>query len=163
MAFAFWTSTFFNPDASLIDGFSITPAIAENRISFGNVWFQKEEIGSEVFFLTAQEHSFGPLQPTYAVSTTMKNGVWAGVGFSNTLRLSDAYQVNLRFLPGVYSRGKDVDLGGWIMFRSEIGLEYHISDNWGVSVSFDHRSSGDIWPYNPGMETIQLSISKKIK
>ena len=84
-------------------------------------------------------------------------------GFSNTLRLSDAYQVNLRFLPGVYSRGKDVDLGGWIMFRSEIGLEYHISDNWGVSVSFDHRSSGDIWPYNPGMETIQLSISKKIK
>ena len=46
------------------------------------------------------------------------------------------------------------------MFRSGVELEYKVSSDWNISVGYDHRSSGDIWEYNPGMETLKFSISK---
>ena len=49
------------------------------------------------------------------------------------------------------------------MFRSGVELEYKVNYDWHVALSYDHRSSGDIWKYNPGMETLKFSISKNIK
>ena len=46
------------------------------------------------------------------------------------------------------------------MFRSGLELEYNIDPRWKVSLCYDHRSSGDIWEYNPGMETIKISLIK---
>ena len=46
------------------------------------------------------------------------------------------------------------------MFRSGIELEYQIGNFWKISVAYDHRSSGDIWKYNPGLETVRFSLSK---
>ena len=46
------------------------------------------------------------------------------------------------------------------MFRSGVELEYTIDRHWKVSLGYDHRSSGDIWEYNPGMETIKISFIK---
>ena len=45
------------------------------------------------------------------------------------------------------------------MFRSGLELEYTI-DLVGGYHYYDHRSSGDIWEYNPGMETIKISVIK---
>ena len=71
--------------------------------------------------------------------------------------------VNFNFdLPGIYVKNSEEDLG-WIMFRSGIELEYSINNHWKISIGYDHRSSGDLWKYNPGMETIKLSISKTTK
>ena len=55
-----------------------------------------------------------------------------------------------------------MDLGGWLMFRSGIELEYKIGKLWNMSIAYDHRSSGDLWKYNPGLETIRFSLSKNI-
>ena len=44
--------------------------------------------------------------------------------------------------------------------RSGIELEYSINTDWKISLGYDHRSSGDIWKYNPGMETVKISIIK---
>ena len=46
------------------------------------------------------------------------------------------------------------------MFRSGIELEYEIHSDWKISFGYDHRSSGDLWDYNPGMETIKISLIK---
>ena len=54
------------------------------------------------------------------------------------------------------------DLGGWIMFRSGIELEYTLNNDWKISIGYDHRSSGDIWEYNPGMETVKISIIRNM-
>ena len=43
------------------------------------------------------------------------------------------------------------------MFRSGIELEFKLDNLWNISFAYDHRSSGDIWKYNPGLETIKLS------
>ena len=48
------------------------------------------------------------------------------------------------------------------MFRSGIELEYQIGKLWNMSIAYDHRSSGDLWKYNPGLETIMYILSKNI-
>jgi hypothetical protein len=161
IAFAFWTSTLLNTEASLIDGLKTIDASGMNKLSYSQVWFQKEHIGSEIALSTAANYSLGPLQPMYSLSLTSRNGLWIGAGFSNTIRLTDTLNAKFSFLPGIYSRGDDVDLGGWLMFKSGIGLEYEVKEKLAFTISFDHRSSGDIWAYNPGMETFQISLSKK--
>ena len=161
IAFAFWTTTLLNPEASLINGLETIDASGINKLSYSQVWFQKEHIGSEIAFSTSPNYSFGPLQPMYSLSRTSHNGVWVGAGFSNTISLTDTLNAKFSFLPGIYSRGDDVDLGGWLMFKSGIGLEYEVEEDLAFTISFDHRSSGDIWAYNPGMETVQISLSKK--
>ena len=65
-------------------------------------------------------------------------------------------------MPGFYLKGDEVDLGGWIMFRSGVEIMLDVDEKYTLSFGFDHRSSGDIWKYNPGMETVFLSNKKKI-
>ena len=77
-------------------------------------------------------------------------------------RLNDVLKFNFDFFPGIYLQNGEEDLGGWIMFRSGIELEYSINDDWNISLGYDHRSSGDLWNYNPGMETVKISIIKPL-
>lgn len=163
IALAFWTSTFLNPEAPILEGVNRIHATGENTISVSEVWFQKEKIGSEVALSRSANYSFGPLQPVASISRTGQNAYWIGAGFANTINISEKYRLKLRFAPGVYFKGNDVNLGGWLMFNSEIGLERNITDKWSISIAFDHRSSGDLWSYNPGMETVKLRFSKKIQ
>ena len=151
-----------NPEAPLLDGLQLRDSDGENKVSYSEVWFQKEKIGLELSLSTSSSSSFGPLQPTYSISQTSKNGLWIGAGFLNAISLTNTSHIRFSFLPGVYSKGDDVDLGGWLMFKSGVGFEYELNSNWSLSISFDHRSSGDIWEYNPGMETFQFSVIRKL-
>ena len=103
---------------------------------------------------------FGPLQRGRSISLTDQGGLWLGYGFIRKVELNDALNFNFDFFPGVYVKNNEEDLGGWIMFRSGIELEYSINTDWKISLGYDHRSSGDIWKYNPGMETFKISIIK---
>ncbi len=49
------------------------------------------------------------------------------------------------------------------MFRSGVESEYTLGSEWNISIGYDHRSSGDIWKYNPALETLKINISKKIE
>ena len=71
-------------------------------------------------------------------------------GFIRKVELNHSLNFNFDFFPGVYLKNNEEDLGGWIMFRSGIELEYSINTDWKISLGYDHRSSGDIWEYNPG-------------
>ena len=77
--------------------------------------------------------------------------------------INDKWNLALSFIPGVYDAGNDENLGGWLMFRSGIELGYSISEDWRVSLAYDHRSSGDLWVYNPGMETLQIKIGRLLR
>ena len=107
-----------------------------------------------------EQKKFGPLQRGQSVSVTDQGGVWVGYGFIRKLSLNDTFTFNFDFFPGVYLKNGEEDLGGWLMFRSGIELEYTVDADWKVTLGYDHRSSGDIWDYNPGMETIKISFIK---
>ena len=99
---------------------------------------------------------------TKSISLTDQGGLWLGYGFIRKVELNHAFNLNFDFFPGVYVKNNEEDLGGWIMFRSGIELEYLINTDWKISLGYDHRSSGDIWEYNPGLETIQIKLHRKV-
>ena len=130
--------------------------------SFSAVEFQNKIVGQEVQYTFYGNKKFGPLQRGRSISLTDQGGLWLGYGFIRKVELNESLNFNLDFFPGLYVKNNEEDLGGWIMFRSGIELEYSINTNLKISLGYDHRSSGDIWKYNPGMETLKISIIKTL-
>ena len=139
---------------------SITESYIKHSLSA--VEFQNKIVGQEVQYSFYENKKFGPLQRGRSISLTDQGGLWLGYGFIRKVELNHAFNFNFDFFPGFYVKNNEEDLGGWIMFRSGIELEYSMNTDWKISLGYDHRSSGDIWKYNPGMETVKISIIKTL-
>ena len=167
LAALFWSSTILNPDHSLLDKIDITKS-TQSHSSWGvsSVYFEDKNIGFENFFWKTEPYSVNNLKTISMISITDNKGLWFGYGLNNTISTEffskDFLEINLSFLPGIYIKNEEVDLGGWLMFRSGFEILFNLNENNSISVGFDHRSSGDIWPNNPGLETIFLKFNKKI-
>ncbi len=161
-AVLFSISTILSYENPVKNGFplSITESYVKHSISA--VEFQNKFVGQEVQYSFYESKKFGPLQRGRSISLTDQGGLWLGYGFIRKVELHHALNFNFDFFPGVYVKNNEEDLGGWIMFRSGIELEYSINSDWKISLGYDHRSSGDIWTYNPGMETVKVSIIKTL-
>ena len=161
-AVLFSISTILSYENPIENGFPKSVAKSYVKHSMSAVEFQNEIVGQEVQYSFYENKKFGPLQRGRSISLTDQGGLWLGYGFIRKVELSHAFNFNFDFFPGVYVKNNEEDLGGWIMFRSGIELEYSLDTEWKISLGYDHRSSGDIWKYNPGLETIKLSIIKTI-
>ena len=159
-AVLFSVSTILSFENPIKNGFPEGLAESYAKYSLSNVEFQNEIVGKEFQYSFYENKRFGPLQRGQSISVTDQGGIWVGYGFIRKVRLSNAFNFNFDFFPGVYLKNNEEDLGGWLMFRSGLELEYTINPNFKVSLCYDHRSSGDIWEYNPGMETIKISVIK---
>ncbi len=159
-AVLFSISTILSYENPIKNGFPKSIAKSYTKHSLSAVEFQNKIVGQEVQYSFYEKKKFGPLQRARSISLTDQGGLWLGYGFIRKVELNQALSFNLDFFPGVYLKNNEEDLGGWIMFRSGIELEYSINTDWKISLGYDHRSSGDIWKYNPGMETIKISLIK---
>ena len=159
-AVLFSLSTIISYESPIRNGFPEGVAESYEKYTWSDVEFQDKIVGKEIQYSFYEEKKFGPLQRGQSISITDEGGLWAGVGFIRKVELSDAFNFNFDFFPGVYIKNGEEDLGGWLMFRSGLELEYRINSNWKVSLGYDHRSSGDLWDYNPGMETLKISVIK---
>jgi len=159
-AVLFSISTIISYENPIKNGFPRSTAKSYLKHSVSAVEFQNKIVGQEVQYSFYESKKFGPLQRGRSISLTDQGGLWLGYGFIRKVELNNAFNFNFDFFPGLYSKNNEEDLGGWIMFRSGIELEYSINTNWKISLGYDHRSSGDIWKYNPGMETVKISLIK---
>ena len=159
-AVLFSISTILSFEDPIKNGFPESKAESYAKYSLSNVEFQNQIVGKEIQYSFYGNKRFGPLQRGQSISLTDQGGLWVGYGFIRKVRLNEAFSLNFDFFPGVYFKNREENLGGWLMFRSGIELEYNIDSNWKVSLGYDHRSSGDIWDYNPGMETIKIGFIK---
>ena len=159
-AVLFSISTVLSYENPIENGFpqSITKSYVKHSLSA--IEFQNKIVGQEVQYSFYENRKFGPLQRGRSISLTDQGGLWFGYGFIRKVKLNNYFNFNFDFFPGLYLKGKEEDLGGWLMFRSGIELELFINRDWTISLGYDHRSSGDLWDYNPGMETIKISFSK---
>ena len=66
-------------------------------------------------------------------------------------------------MTGFYDAGKGHDLGGLVVFRSGIDLIYETYSGIRYGLSYDHRSHMEIYPNNPGVESIRFMISVPLK
>ena len=159
-AVLFSISTVLSYENPIKNGFpeGITKSYIKHSLSA--VEFQNKIVGQEVQYSFFENKKFGPLQRGRSISLTDQGGLWLGYGFIRKVELNHTLNFNFDFFPGFYLKNSEEDLGGWIMFRSGLELEYSINTDWKISIGYDHRSSGDIWEYNPGMETIKISLIK---
>ncbi len=161
-AVLFSISTILSHENPIEKGFPETVAESYRKYTWSSVEFQNEIVGKEIQYSFYENKKFGPLQRGSSISVTDQGGLWFGYGYIRKVELNDALNLNFDFFPGVYLKNSEEDLGGWIMFRSGIELEYSLNSDWKISLGYDHRSSGDLWDYNPGMETVKISIIKTV-
>jgi len=141
-----------------------TPAQEAISLSFGDVIFQRNSIGREMYMRYDLGTSFGPFQPAVGLSITDSNDVWVGLGATHTTRFWDRPSgaggyAQLHVMPGVHNRGSGPDLGHTVEFRSGAEIGYQASNGVRVGLSLDHRSNAGISGLNPGLETLQLRVS----
>ena len=129
-------------------------------LSFGNVIFQGDDIGDEIYGRYALPQRFGPFQPILGASVTDQGSAWVGFGAAWTGEFAnDRLYVELSLMPGLYAAGDGPDLGSPLEFRSGIEIGYQAPAGWRVGLSADHRSNADIVSTNPGLETVHLRVS----
>ena len=159
-ALIFSVSTILSAENPIKNGFPVSETKSYVKHTLSAVEFQNKIVGQEVQYSSYESRKFGPLQRGQSISLTDQGGLWLGYGFIRKITLSESISLNFDLFPGIYFKNNEEDLGGWLMFRSGLELEYTIDPSWKVSLGYDHRSSGDIWEYNPGMETIKISLIK---
>jgi len=159
-AVLFSLSTILSYENPIKNGFPESIVESYSKYTWSDVEFQNRIVGKEIQYSFYEKKKFGPLQRGRSISITDQGGIWAGFGFIRKVRLTDTLDCNFDFFPGLYLKNTEEDLGGWVMFRSGIELEYRLLSDWNISIGYDHRSSGDLWKYNPGMETIKISLIK---
>ena len=158
LAAIFFASSLLDPEVSLATSISQMESSPYRAAGLGQLEFQRKHIGSELNWISGGEISYGPLQRVTSFSLTDESGFWLGTGFTNPIKINDLFSFRFSFLPGVYIKGNEVDLGGWLMFRSVTAVELSLADDFVLSLAYDHRSSGDVWSYNPGLETWQFQL-----
>ena len=159
-AVLFSISTVLSIENPIKNGFQESVAEKYTKYTLSDVEFQNKVIGKEIQYTMYENKRFGPLQRGQSISITDQGGLWVGYGFIRKAKLNESLSFNFDFFPGIYYKNREEDLGGWLMFRSGIELEYTIDTNWKIALGYDHRSSGDLWEYNPGMETVKISLIK---
>jgi lipid A 3-O-deacylase len=133
---------------------------ARASVSGGEVLFEGEHIGEEVYLRYEFGRHYGPFQPVTGASITSHRDAWWGLGAAYTKPFAqDRAYVQLSLMPGLYSRGNGPDLGFAVEFRSAIELGYQTPEGMRLGVSYDHRSNADVKQVNPGLETVQFRIS----
>lgn len=130
-------------------------------ISAGVLQFQGETAGAELR-ATYYDTRFWRFTTVWDGSITDQGGAWLGYGlyqqFGFALGQREMF-LGLSFAPGIYFQGGEVDLGLPLEFRSGFEVGTYLANDWRVSLSYDHRSNGDIAAVNPGIETVQLRVS----
>ena len=129
-------------------------------LSVGEVVFQKDGIGKEIYIRKQSKVARGPFQLTYGASITSNRGLWVGVGNTTTFTTPDnRWYAEFHVMPGLYAKGSEVGLGGPIEFRSGLELGYQNREGLRIGIGADHRSNAGIYSNNPGMETVYLRMS----
>ncbi|WP_371169621.1 acyloxyacyl hydrolase [Aliiroseovarius sp. 2305UL8-7] len=135
-------------------------AVARHAISAGDLIFEADSIGGELYYRYDLPVAFGPFQPAVGVSVDNLGDFWFGAGAVNSFHLwEDRAFAQLSFMPGIWMRGGGPVMGHPIEFRSGVDAGYQDPAGRRYSLSLDHRSNGDIVPINPGLETLQVRVS----
>ena len=140
----------------------LAKAVAQSRLSVsgGDVQFQDDSIGEEIYLRYEYGHTYGPFQPAAGVSVTSHRDTWIGLGATYGKHFAnDRAYLQLSLMPGLYAQADGPDLGHAIEFRSGIELGYETGRGVRFGISYDHRSNADLDSVNPGLETVQFRVS----
>lgn len=131
---------------------------ARSALQYGEVLFEGERQGGELYFQHLLPRRFGALEPVLGLSVSSDGDTWVGAGLQWTGSLPHQSFVQLSLLPGLYAQTGGPDLGHMVEFRSSAGVGYAFDNGARLSLQFDHRSNADLSDPNPGLETFGLRV-----
>lgn len=135
------------------------PATAQSRLSFALGGSDSRSSGAFTMIWHSAPH---PAGWSYAggLYATDRGAGWVGAGLSYTLRSgSSGLFARGSFMPGLYTSGSDIDLGGTIEFATTVEVGTRLRNDAELSLMLSHRSNAGIYTRNPGVNTLSLSYS----
>ena len=138
----------------------VAPTSGGVALQYGEVLFQRERQGGELYLQQRLPVAYGRLEPVLGLSISAQGDTWLGGGLQWTGALPYDTFVQLSLLPGVYAQVDGPELGHAIEFRSSAGVGYVFDNGTRVSLQFDHRSNAELSDPNPGLETFGLRVSR---
>ncbi len=93
-----------------------------------------------------------------AVEVDLGGDVYAGVGLAAVLEITPWLRLDAGSLIGVYAEN-ETDLGGPPQFRSHLGVAVALDERLWLGVEIAHKSNAGIRKDNPGVETINATVS----
>ena len=138
------------------------PPQSRTALQYGEVLFQRERQGGEIYLQRHLPARHGRLEPVLGFSVSSNGDAWVGAGMQWTGALPHDSFVQLSLLPGLYARKDGPALGHVLEFRSSVGVGYEFDNGARISLQFDHRSNGGLSDPNPGLETFGLRVALPI-
>ncbi|MCP3959524.1 MAG: acyloxyacyl hydrolase [bacterium] len=111
------------------------------------------------------EYRFGPLEvskvrliPAIGIAGTSDDNYWFYGGVRLDLELG-RWAVTPQFAVSLYQEGGGKDLGGPVEFRSGLEVTYGFAKGPRVGLLFYHLSNGILYNFNPGSNSLVLTVS----
>ncbi len=98
------------------------------------------------------------LEPAIGIAGTEDGNGWIYGGLRLDLKLG-GWVVTPQFAVALYEDGDGRDLGGVLEFRSGLEIAYRFGTGPRVGVLFYHLSNADIYDFNPGSNSLVLTLS----
>lgn len=98
------------------------------------------------------------LKPLVNLTATTDGAVFFSGGLYAELFLSENLYVSPSFTPGLFLKGNGQDLGFPLEFRSQFEIGWRFHTGLRFSVSINHISNGGRARFNPGSESIAISM-----
>ncbi len=122
---------------------------------------QPTELGVEYRFAGLRTPKFPAsiaLKPAVGIAGTEDGNAWVYGGLRLDLKLG-SWVLTPQFAVSLYEDGDGRDLGGVLEFRSGLEVAYKLPGGPRVGVLFYHLSNADFYDFNPGSNSLVLTLS----
>jgi hypothetical protein len=167
LAIAFWLMSLASSDYQG-NTFSVKHADAAHRLTFSQGFLQSRgrTVGGEARITYSFDRILNRFNPVIDFSVGTGGATFIGAGLYEQTDFSIAdhdFFAGFSFIPGLYMHGNGFDLGYPLVFRSGMEFGFRTENGTQVSLSYDHRSNAGLGHTNPGIESIQLRVSKQFQ
>ena len=97
------------------------------------------------------------LKPAVGIAGSEDGNAWVYGGLRLDLKLG-GWVVTPQFAVSLYERGDGKELGGVLEFRSGLEIGYQLGKGPRVGVLFYHLSNADFYHFNPGSNSLVLTL-----
>jgi hypothetical protein len=101
----------------------------------------------------------GAFMPAIGLTLTSSNSRYLYGGMRLPLIMTDNWLFTPHFSAGLFHQESGKHLGGSLEFRSGLDLSFYYARNSYLGLGFYHLSNGNIYPINPGTESLTINYS----
>ena len=141
------------------------PAVPMINLTFGKVGVFDDEFEADRYGIEYRFRPFGKwdLIPAIGYAFSVDDDSFLYTDLRYDYWLNSRWVLTPSLGVGVFTEGKNLDLGDDLEFRSGLELAYRFNTNYRIGVALFHLSNAGISDNNPGTESLVFSLSIPLK